>query len=875
MKALSRGEINTRGFSFRYRFIALTFVGYLTAVGAAAFAVSVGSGPVLSAWHKQTIHENAEANAQAVRILLREIGLKTLSLATDPDVVKITVGDEANVDRARDRLQGFVGLDDLLEIYVFDFEGQVVLHHGVEDTAKARFDRIASAHVAREVLTNPEEEFRFSFRSGYDLTDTFIVAQPIRHRGFVEGVLVAEFAVDTSTLMAQIATIGTVTLATPFQHRVLREVTHDLVSVPVEGGDFFVVLHPDNGVVATAGKELVDRVLLAVGFFLIMPFCVMSIAGLRSIVAPHRALMESQFALRANQKKLSELADIAQRANDAIVTTDLDGLTTWVNPAFTQITGFTSEEVLGRKPGDVLQGPDTDPVVRQRIAEALAAREPIRTEILNYLKDGTPYWNAINIAPQLDENGQPYGFVAIATDVTETREAQDSILRAKAQIEYQANHDPLTGLPNRRALDDALERLKDDDDSRVLVRIDLDHFKNVNDTLGHAAGDHVLTVVSDLIVSHVRKGDLAARVGGDEFVILMDRATEVEHALALAERLLRKIQKEIVFEDKTCRIGASFGVAATGDGMLSNRELLLGADSALYLAKEQGRSCVVSYTEDLHNSVVKNRNIAKEIEVGILNREFEPFFHPQFDAKTFEFCGLEVLARWLHPTRGVLAPNEFLSIAEHLSVSGDLDALILERGLQAVHELNQSGFHVPKVSFNVVASRLEQPKLPEIVHQLSFQETQVCFEVLESVLVEEQSDLFQNRVDLLREIGFGIEVDDFGSGHASIIGLTKLAPDCMKVDQRLIFPIVDSLSARKMIRAIVEIARALDIKLTAEGVETAAHAKLLSEFGYDTLQGFYFAKPMSAPDLKRFLTNYNAAEVRAVCLQQSTEKQRA
>lgn len=864
------------GINFSQRFIVLTILGYMTAVGAAILAVWIGSGPVLRDWQARTVQENAEAKAQAIRVALRELGLRNLPLAQNPDIVNVTTGDEANLERARDQIQNFAALDGLVDVYLIDFDGEIILNHTVNDVLKASFTRIDHINIAKSMLNGSEEEFRFSYRPGRDDFQRHVmVAQPIRYNGFVEGILVAEVALSVSSSITQITSNGAVNLVTEFQSEILGDTSPGAVSVPVPGSDFFVAVQPDAGLVTTAGEKLVDRVLLAVGLFLLLPFFVMSLAGHRSIVAPHTALEDSQKALRENQKKLSELADIAQRSNDAIITTNLAGEITWVNAAFTNISGFRSDEVLGRKPGKVLQGPGTDPQARDNMARAIENHQPVRTEILNYFKDGTPYWNAVSIAPQLDENGNPYGFVAISSDVTEKRKAQDKILKAKEQIEHQANHDPLTGLPNRRALDVKLNRLKQEDEMRVLVRIDLDHFKNVNDTLGHAAGDHVLVVVSDLLREHVRKGDLAARVGGDEFVVLMDQATEACEAVALAERLLVEIQKEIPFEDKTCRIGASFGVAATGDGMLSNSELLLGADAALYVAKESGRNCVVSYSEELHNSVVSNRRVAKEIEIGIARREFEPFFHPQFDAKTFEFIGVEALARWRHPERGTLAPAEFLGIAEQLSVAGDMDAMILEKGLKAVLDLNQSGFKVPKVSFNVVASRLEEPDLPDITHQLSLDGTKVCFEVLESVLVEEQSELFQAHVDLLREMGFGIEVDDFGSGHASIIGLTKLAPDTMKIDQRLVFPIVDSEAARKMLCAIVEISRALDIKLTAEGVETAAHARLLSEAGCDTLQGFYFTKPMSAADLRTFLKNYDPEAVREACFQTALEEPRA
>ncbi|MEO0916037.1 MAG: PAS domain S-box protein, partial [Pseudomonadota bacterium] len=438
--------------SVSQRFIALTVVGYLTAVGAATIAVWLGTGPVLTDWQNQTIRERAEAKAQSARIVLTKLALNTQPLARNRDVVKVTIGDVSDLDRARDQVLGFNAYDEIVDVFVFDFSGEVIFRESLDNTLRASF--VAEDHVmiAKEVLFDTTGEFRFSFRPGHDPGyHHFLVAQPIRYGGLVEGVLVAEVALPVSDIITLSASIGTTRLATELQSRFYVEEASGTVSVPVEGSDFYVVLQPDHELVAAAGEKLVDRVLLAVGVFLLAPFVLLSVVGLRSIVAPHKALEASQAALRENQKKLSELADIAQRSNDAIISTDLAGRTTWVNAAFVKITGYTAEEVVGRAPGEVLQGPDTDPEERARIGAALAKCEPIRSEILNYNKDGTPYWNAISIAPQIDENGKPYGFVAISSDVTEQREASEKILAAKALIEHQANHDPLTGLPNRRA----------------------------------------------------------------------------------------------------------------------------------------------------------------------------------------------------------------------------------------------------------------------------------------------------------------------------------------------------------------------------------------------------------------------------------------
>ncbi len=855
--------------SISNRFIALTIVGYLLAVGAAAVAVSLGSSSILKGLQDETIQDTAEGYAQAVRIALREFALKASLLARNKDVIKLAVGDDVDVGRAIDSIQEASFRDLLSSVYIIDFEGNTVLEQSFRAHRSDRFLGYERLKIASVILSGIGPEFAFSVRPGSGSEGHhFLIAQPIRQNNLIEGVLIAEVAMDVATIINKNLGVGTAEIATDFQFRMLDEWSSgsEAFAAPVDGTDFYVVLRPNRQAVAAAGDAIVSSVLNALGFFLFIPFGLMSFVGYRAIVEPHRELEDSQKELRENQKKLSELADIAQRSNDAIIATDIEGRITWANQAFQKTTGYALDDVMGMFPGAFLQGPDTDPDERNRIGAALRNRQAIRSEILNYTKDGTPYWNSLSIAPQFDGDGNPYRFVAIASDITEKRLAQNEVLRAKAAIEHQANHDALTGLPNRRALDCALEKLKREDTDRVLIRIDLDYFKNVNDTLGHAAGDHVLMIVSQKLKEHTREADMAARVGGDEFVILMgDKATQ-EEAELLAERLLSEIQKEIVFEDKNCRVGASFGVAASESGLLENSELLIGADAALYVAKESGRNRVVSYTEVLHQEVVAGRNVATEIEAALSRNEFEPFFQPQFDAQTFEFKGMEALARWRHPTRGLLAPGEFLSIAEQLSVTDKIDAIVLKEGLKTTESLIQAGLQIPKVSFNVAANRLEYPDIPELAHLLALEGTTVSFEILESVLVEDQSELFRSHVELLRDMGFGVEVDDFGSGHASIIGLTQLSADAMKIDQRLISPIADSLPAQAIVRAIVEIGRALGISITAEGVETVAHARLLADVGCDTLQGFLFAEPMSATDLMQFLSNYDAKAFKAHCM---------
>ncbi len=830
------------------------------AVSASVVAVRLASSGHLGDMQDEAIAENARTLSHAIELALKDKEFRFGSLAGRREIQNITIGDEVDPSAALDVIRSIEDAERLVSLEVVDFLGEPVVSYRSERYRSAFFDA-ERVGIARRLVEEQRIRPIYAFRPGEtERAIRFLTAVPVVNGDLVEGALLGETTINLGALLGEQYSAQSAQLATRFQIDMAQawgRGQDEVFAQPVEGTDFYLMLVPDRGDVARIGSLIVKHVTVAVALVLILPFGLMSLVGHRSIVGPHEALRQSREDLRKSQRELRELADIAKRSNDAIMTTDLKGVVTWANPAFTKTTGYPLEAVVGKRPGEILHGPQTDPRERKRIREALQRHDAIRSEILNYREDGTSFWNSLSIAPKIDDEGKPYGFMSIAQDATAERRAREQILKAKAEIEFRAFHDPLTGLPNRRALDEALDDAGSPDAAdRVLVRVDLDHFKNVNDTLGHAAGDFVLKEVSNILRENVRASDMAIRAGGDEFVILLHEGSTLGDAIDQAQRILKSLEGEMLFEGKSCRVGASFGIAAAADGLLDNPELLIGADAALYQAKENGRGSIVCYDTTLHARVVESRTLGLDIERALLEDEFEPFFQPQFDARTLELSGVEALARWRHPTRGILVPIDFMKIADQRSAIDRIDAMVFRKGLDAIAKLNRQGHFIPKVSFNVVAGQLENPDLPKRVARHKLGGTKVAFEVLESVLVEEQSSSFRFHIDNLKELGFGIEVDDFGSGHASIIGLMQLSPDTMKIDQRLIFPIVESATAQQMVQAILEIAQAIDISVTAEGVETADHAAILSTMGCDTLQGYHFARPMDVDAFATFLSNY-------------------
>jgi diguanylate cyclase (GGDEF)-like protein/PAS domain S-box-containing protein len=440
-------------------------------------------------------------------------------------------------------------------------------------------------------------------------------------------------------------------------------------------------------------------------------------------------------------------------------------------------------------------------------------------------------------------------------DLAEARNIE--LETAKEQIEHIALHDHLTGLPNRRYLDQTLEQrsaeCKADGSMLVILHIDLDRFKQINDTLGHRAGDMMLKHAADVLRSNVAKGDFVARIGGDEFVAVCKCDRFSKKIAALAAHIIRELRKPVRYENHDCRFGASIGIACDSGPQLDAKQLLLNADIALYRAKGGGRNRHEFFSLDAQHHVVTTKRLSDEILLGIERHEFVPFYQPQFCARSLDVVGAEALIRWEHPARGILGPDRFLSIAEDLDVVASLDALVLEQALKDHRRWDEAGVSIPKISVNVSARRLADPTLGKTLRALKIKPGTVSFELLESISLEDCGDVSIANLRRLKRLGIDIEVDDFGTGHASIVSLVRLSPKTLKIDRELIKPMTQSAEQRRLVGSIIEIGRSLGIRVTAEGVETMNHAHILAELGCDSLQGYALARPMPAADMPAFI----------------------
>lgn len=443
----------------------------------------------------------------------------------------------------------------------------------------------------------------------------------------------------------------------------------------------------------------------------------------------------------------------------------------------------------------------------------------------------------------------------------EKAEQQNIELRSARQtLEYQSLHDALTGLPNRRYLDRFINEQQHAPAGRTVafIHIDLDRFKEVNDTMGHAAGDAVLKKATARMRELLGENEFAARIGGDEFVVVTSGDDPLSRAEELAEIIVESISKPIIFNGQQCRIGCSAGIACQTHDDRGLNELLVDADIALYSAKTNGRGRAEVFTDKLRSSAFRTQQLSEEFLVALEQDQFVPYFQPQFDARTLAIVGVEALARWQHPTRGLLSPAKFLGIADNLDRINDLDAIILDKSLFQAARWQALGLDIPHLAVNVSPQRLKDERLLRTFLERPPRSGAVTLELQESASAADRDDSVKGAILNLKTLGVDIAIDDFGTGHASIVNLLELDPKRLKIDRKLIAPLKASGPQHRLIKSIIEIGQSQNIEVVAEGVETTEQLEILRELGCQAVHGFALARPMTAQDFIAFARNWQA-----------------
>lgn len=565
---------------------------------------------------------------------------------------------------------------------------------------------------------------------------------------------------------------------------------------------------------------------------------------------------------------------IATHARDGLLIQDVRGRIEWANPAYARITGYDLEELRGRSPWELVVAPELRPS-----AEAIAAfrydldaLERSGKEVWkNVRKDGSSFLNELTFAVFRGATEAESRVIVMSRDVTAEQAALAALKEAKDEIERRADTDMLTGLANRaklaRVLGETLRAGAEAGTATGLFHVDLDFFKEVNDTIGHAGGDLLLVHAAAALRSVAGPGDLAARHGGDEFVLIRAGLSGEEELARLAGRLAEALARPLTIAGRTVRARSSIGAAASPAGDRDAEALLHRADVALYEAKRSGRGRFTLYTPALGRAQEERLGLVADLAEALASEAIGIVLQPQVCLARGAVTGFETLVRWQHPVRGLLSPAQFLPVAEETGRLREIDALAMSRGLDALARLRARGLPAPRVSLNVSARTLARPDYLDLLkwetERRDLAPSDVALEILESVLILDPRDPPAVTIRALKRAGYTVELDDFGTGHSGLAQLAMLDVDAVKIDRSFVRRIGEDGACEAIVRGIAALAREIGVGVIAEGVETRAQAAFLLGLGITTLQGYGLALPMSPEDLAAWLRTLDIAALPA------------
>ena len=569
--------------------------------------------------------------------------------------------------------------------------------------------------------------------------------------------------------------------------------------------------------------------------------------------AVERALREAE-ARRKVQETEAQMAAIVASSEDAIVGTTLDGtITTWNRGAQT-IYGYRADEVIGAPVAMLIPPMHTDET-RDFLGRLVDGEPVIRMETVRQRKDGSIVDVALTISPVLDSAGAVIGASSIARDITGRK-------LAEAQLKHQALHDALTGLPNRALLQDrldqALARCKRDKTEQLLVAfLDLDHFKVVNDSLGHAAGDDVLLAAAQRLRDAVRPSDTVARFGGDEFVIVCEGANKW-HGDALGRRIAEVLAPPIEVSGRSVVASASVGFAVGGAGDTAEM-LLANADAAMYRAKARGRSRTEAFAAEFRHEIDRRLSMEAALRRGIDDEQFYVEYQPIISLDDGAVIGAEALVRWRAPDPAWCRPDAFIPVAEETGLIVPIGSWVLGEVVRQLDEWRALLDDNPEFSVSVNLSALQlTPALADLTFDLrtrGIDARRLTFELTETVLMEDAESSIEALLGL-KLLGARLAVDDFGTGYSSLAYLQRLPVDTVKIDRAFVRGLGRMSNDSAIVAAILALADALELTVTAEGVETCAHLAALTALGCKQGQGYYWSPPL-APE--EFATNFSSA----------------
>ncbi len=550
---------------------------------------------------------------------------------------------------------------------------------------------------------------------------------------------------------------------------------------------------------------------------------------------------------KAATKNLLKLSLAVEQSPNSIIITDIDGNIEYVNSMFTKVTGYSFDEVQGENP-KILKSNETPDTTYEEMWACLMRGKVWQGELINRRKDKSIYVELAIISPVKQSDGTITNYVAIKEDITEKKRDQE-------HIQYLAHFDQLTGLPNRIMLNDRIKYLLNmsqrNNEPLTLMFLDIDHFKNINDTLGHTIGDQLLIEIAQRLKDTIRDEDTVSRLGGDEFIMLFPN-TDSNTAMHIATKLIHAVSKPSNFDGHELSITPSIGIALYPNDGEDFETLLKHADTAMYKVKNNTRNGFQFFTQEMQ------LNLARDLQlVNALNRnELQLHYQPQLCIDDGHIIGAEALLRWNHPTLGAISPAEFIPIAEDSGQIIEIGEWVMKTAVNQMKEWIDSGFKPMVMAVNLSAIQFRQPGLNRLITDI-LSEAQLPHEYLELELTEavtmQDPHAAIEIMNGLHDQGIRMSIDDFGTGYSSLSYLKQFKVYKLKIDQSFVRDIKDNEDDRSIISAIIDMANNMGMRTIAEGVETSEQLAFLRLHGCNEVQGYYFSRPIPAEEFTQYL----------------------
>ncbi|MGR6872116.1 EAL domain-containing protein [Pseudomonas sp. HK3] len=563
---------------------------------------------------------------------------------------------------------------------------------------------------------------------------------------------------------------------------------------------------------------------------------------IEGILATGRDVTQKRFI----EKEARTASEVFENSSESIIVTEANGRISRVNKAFTHLTGYESSEVIHKNPQKFVS-PSTSRATIKELNAALLSDSYWQGELqyVNQRGEVRPSWTGITALK--DTEGRVQSHIIISSDIVEKKITE-------ARIERLAYFDGLTGLPNRSQMHETLERLMlDRKQILALLFIDLDRFKPINDSMGHPVGDKVLKEVAKRLSNAIRSQDLVARIGGDEFTVIMSGLTSSHDAmlesLDVSERILKRLEQPFNIEDRQLYLSCSVGVAIYPDNADSGMDLLKNADTAMYHAKAMGKNNVQFYAENMNTHAMERLELENNLHLALRRNEFELFYQAQWDTIENQICGIESLLRWRRPGFGIVAPDTFIPVIEETGLIVPVGEWVLRTACEQIIDWQDAGFVVPKLSVNLSARQFKDAQMLDricrIVDETGVDPELIELELTESILMDDV-DRALAVLNEARAMGFQLSIDDFGTGYSSLSYLKQFPVNNLKIDKSFIENLPDNLEDAQITRTIVAMANNLGLGVIAEGVEKQEQQAFLQEVGCHKVQGYMYSYPVTA-----------------------------